>query len=141
MPLRFAYRWFKHGSLWVYRVSTLVVLAAGFLFAVVVLSLRYWVLPHINDYRDYIVTGLARTAHQSIAIGRIEGEWYGYRPRLILRDLSLLDATGRERLKLEEVDSTLSWLSLFSGELRFSSIEVEQLSLEVRVDASGALTV
>jgi uncharacterized protein (TIGR02099 family) len=141
MPLRFAFRLFKHGSLWVYRLSTLAVLAAGLLFALVVLLLRYWVLPHINDYRGYIVAGLVQATHQRIAIGRIEGEWDGYRPRLILRDLSLLDERGQERLKLEEVDSTLAWLSLFAGELRFYSIEVEHLSLEVRMDANGGLVV
>jgi uncharacterized protein (TIGR02099 family) len=141
MPLRFAFRLFKHGSLWAYRLSTIAVLAAGLLFAVVVLLLRYWVLPHIDDYRSHIVAGLTRATHQRFAIGRIEGEWDGYRPRLILRDLSLLDDHGQERLKLEEVDSTLAWLSLFAGELRFYSIEVQQLSLEVRVDANGGVKV
>jgi uncharacterized protein YhdP len=141
MPLRFAFRLFKHGSLWAYRLLTFAVLAAGLLFAAVVLLLRYWVLPHIDDYREYIVDGVARAAHQRIQIGRIEGEWDGYRPRLILRDVSLLDKQGQERLKLEKVDSTLAWLSLFAGELRFYSIEFAQLSLEIRRDTAGRLLV
>ncbi len=141
MPLRLAFHLFKHGSLWVYRLSTFAVLAAGVLFASMVLLLRYWVLPHIDDYRPNIVAGLTRAAHQRIEIGRIEGEWDGYRPRLILRDVRLLDERGQERLKLEEVDSTLAWLSLFAGELRFYSIELEQLSLEIRIDTGGNLLV
>src|ERR1700687_4461180 len=137
MPLLLAFHLFKHGSLWVYRLSTFAVLAAGVLFASLVLLLRYWVLPHIDDYRANIVAGLTRAAHQRIEIGRIEGEWDGDRPRLILRDVRLFAGLGQERLKLEEVDSTLAWLSLFAGELRFYSIELEQLSLEIRVDPGG----
>ena len=141
MPLRFAFRLFKHGSLWAYRVTTYAVLAAGLAFASLVLLLRYWALPHIDDYRQYIVDGLARAAHLRLQIGRIEGDWEGFRPRLLLRDVSLFDAEGKERLKLEQIDSTLSWLSLFSGDLRFDSIEVRHLSLEVRRERSGRLLV
>ena len=141
MALRFAFHLFKHGSLWAYRVTTYAVLAAGLVFASLVLLLRYWALPHIDDYRQYIVDGLARAAHLRLQIGRIEGDWEGFRPRLLLRDVSLFDAEGKERLKLEQIDSTLSWLSLFSGELRFDSIEVRHLSLEVRRERSGRLLV
>jgi uncharacterized protein (TIGR02099 family) len=141
MPLRFAFHLFKHGSLWVYRLLTFAVLTAALLFAVVVLALRYWCLPHVDEYREQIVDGLSRAIHQRLQIGRIEGDWDGYRPRLILREVSLLDAQGHERLRLEQVDSTLSWLSLFVGELRFNSIELEHLSLEIRRDPSGQLLV
>jgi len=141
MPLRFAFHLFKHGSLWAYRLLTFAVLTVAFVFASVVLVLRYWALPHIDEYRQQMVEGLARATHQRVQIGRIEGDWDGFRPRLILRDVSLLDAQGQERLKLEQIDSTLSWLSLFAGELRFNSIELEHLSLEIRRDSSGQLLV
>ena len=141
MPLRFALHVFKHGSLWVYRVLTFALLTAAFVFASVVLLLRYWALPHIDEYRQQIVDGLARATHQRVQIGRIEGDWEGFRPRLLLRDVRLLDTRGEERLKLEQIDSTLSWLSLFAGELRFSSIELEHLSLEIRRDRSGELLI
>jgi uncharacterized protein (TIGR02099 family) len=141
MPLRFAFHLFKHGSLWVYRLLTFAVLTAAFLFAVVVLTLRYWVLPHVDEYRERIVDGLSRAIHQRVQIGRIEGDWDGYRPRLILREVGLLDAQGQERLRLEQVDSTLSWLSLFFGELRFNSIELEHVRLEIRRDKTGQLLV
>ncbi|HTS53946.1 MAG TPA: YhdP family protein [Burkholderiales bacterium] len=141
MPLRFAFHLFKHGSLWAYRLLTVALLAGALLFAIVVLLLRYWVLPHIDDYREYVVEGLSRAAHLRVQIGRIEGDWDGFRPRLILREVHLLDAQGQERLKLEQIDSTLSWLSLFAGELRFSSIELEHLRLEIRRERSGRLLV
>jgi len=141
MPLRFAFHLFKHGSLWVYRLLTFAVLTAAFVFASVVLVLRYWALPHIDDYRQQIVEALTRETHQRVQIGRIEGDWEGFRPRLILRDVRLLDAQGAERLRLEQIDSTLSWLSLFAGDLRFNSIELEHLSLEVRRNSAGELLV
>src|SRR4029077_16662755 len=113
MTLRFAFRLFKHGSLWVYRLLTFAVLTAAFLFAVVVLTVRYWVLPHVDEYREQIVDGLSRAIHQRVQIGRIEGDWDGYRPRLILREVSLLDAQGQERLRLQGGGRPLGGMFLF----------------------------
>ncbi len=58
-------------------------------------------------------------------------------PGLSCATFRLFDARGQERLRLDEVDSTLAWLSLFAGELRFYSIELEHLSVEIRVDTGG----
>jgi len=141
MPLRFAFRILKHGSRWTYRLVTFGVVTVGLLLAIAVLLLRYWLLPEIDDYRGYIVEGLSRAAKVRVQIGRIEGEWDGLRPRLILRDLALLDDQGRVQLRLGEVNSTLAWLSLFVGQLQFHSIRLQHLSIEVRRDADGQVLV
>lgn len=141
MPLRFAFRVLKHGSRWTYRLLTFAVVAVGLLLGVAVLLLRYWLLPDINEYRGYIVDGLSRAANVRVQIGRIEGEWDGLRPRLILRDLALLDSQGQVQLRLAEVNSTLAWLSLFVGHLQFHSIGLQHLSIELRRDVDGRLLV
>ena len=141
MPVRFAFRLFKHGALWVYQFLTILVLGCALLFAAMVLVLRYWILPNIDTYRPRIVSALSAATRQHIDIGRIKGEWDGFRPRLILRDLRLLDQEGHERLHLQEVDSTLAWLSLFTGELQFFAIDLQHLKLEARRNASGVLEV
>src|SRR4051812_26328384 len=141
MPVRFAFRLFKHGAAWGYRLLAILGVVCALAFAAVVLVMRYWILPNIDTYRPLIVQALSKAASQRIDIGHIEGEWDGLRPRLILRDLRLLDREGRERVHLQEVDSTLAWVSLLSGELEFYAIELQNLKLEVRRNASGAFEV
>src|SRR5689334_17923789 len=137
MPVRFALRLVKHGAVWLYRLVALAVLTCTVTFFATVLVLRYWVLPNIDAYRPIIVQALSHATNQRIDIGYIASEWDGLRPRLLLRDLRLLDREGRERLRLEEVDSTLAWWSLFAGELRFYEIELRNLKLEARRTAAG----
>ncbi len=141
MPVRFAFRMAKHGAVWGYRLLAIALWICLLAFAAIVLTMRYWILPNVDSYRPRIVQLLTHAAKQRIDIGLIEGEWDGFRPRLILRDLRLLDAEGHERLHLDEVDSTLAWLSLFTGELRFYSIELSNLKLEARRTAQGDLEV
>jgi len=141
MPRRHALRVLRHSSLWLYRAAFYVLIASVLLVAALVLGLRYWVLPNIDDHRLTIAAAISRAANQHITIGSIQGEWDGLRPRLILQDVRLYDRTGVERLALESVDSTVSWASLLAGEPRFYSIEITHLSLEVRRDATGKLVV
>jgi uncharacterized protein (TIGR02099 family) len=139
--MRFAFRLAKHSALWAYRLIAIALFTCALVFAGIVLALRYWILPNIDEYRPRVIQALADASRQRVELGRIEGEWDGMRPRLILRDLRLFDQQGRERVHLDEVDSTLAWLSLFSGELQFYSIELRHLRLEARRNASGTLDV
>jgi uncharacterized protein (TIGR02099 family) len=141
MPVRFAFRLFKHGAAWGYRLLAILGVVCAVAFAAVVLMMRYWILPNIDTYRPLLARALSKAANQRIDIGHIEGEWDGLRPRLILRDLRLLDREGRERVHLQEVDSTLAWVSVLSGELEFYAIELQNLKLEVRRSASGAFEI
>ncbi len=141
MPRRRAVRALKHSSLWVYRLCLYSLLAGVLLVASLVLGVRYWLLPNIDQYSPQISAAISRAAKQRIVIGMIRGDWDGLRPRLELQDVRLYDAQGRERLALAAVDSTLSWASLLTFEPLFHSIELTGLSFEVRRDASGALQI
>ena len=141
MPIRFILSFFKRGSVWIYRALTVTVLLAGLVFAFIVMALRYWVLPNIDDYRWDIAEGLSHAVKQHMRIGKVQADWAGLRPRLILQDIALLDEQGRERMRLEEVEGTLAWLSLFIGQADFDSIELQELNIEIRRDALGDLSV
>jgi len=60
---------------------------------------------------------------------------------LTLGDLAVFDRGGRPALKLERVDSTLSWWSLLFMEPRFDSVEIEHPDLNVARDKRGVLSV
>jgi uncharacterized protein (TIGR02099 family) len=131
----------KHGTRWTYRILIAALVAASALLGTVYGTVRFWLLPGIDSYRPEINQAITRAARQHIEIGRIEGELDGLRPRLTLHDVRVYDRAGVERLALGSVDSTLSWTSLLAGEPRFHSIDLRELSLEVRRDETGAWSV
>ena len=134
-------KWVGISSLWAYRILTWSVLAAGLAFAAAVLSLRYWILPNIESYREDIARIVSDRARQKITIGRIQANWDGLRPQLILEQVTVFDATGRPALDLSRVDNTLSWLSLPTFELRFHALDIYRPTLNVRRDARGVVSV
>jgi uncharacterized protein YhdP len=137
--LKYCFAFLKHGSLWTYRVATWAVLIAGAAFILLVLGLRYAVLPHIDTYRGPIEQAISRAAGQPVRIGSISGSWQGYRPELHFQDVRLVDGTGNPALALDRVDAVFAWVSLLSGEVLFHSLEIHGLRLEVRRDARGVV--
>lgn len=131
----------KSSARWLYKTTAYALLAAWLVFAVVVMGLRYWVLPHIGDYREAIAASLSQGARQPIAIGTIEAGWHGLHPYLMLRDVTVLDRQGRPALSLQEVESTLSWSSLLVGGIRLHNLEISNPTLAIRRDAVGKIFV
>jgi uncharacterized protein (TIGR02099 family) len=130
-------RWLRISSLSLYRLVTWTVLVAGIAFAVLVLSLRYWILPNIDQYRDSIAHVITKAVNQRIAIGKVSGNWDGLRPELVLEDVTVFDHAGRPALRLSRIENTLSWFSLAALEPRFRSIEIHQPALDIRRDSRG----
>ncbi|MDP2238684.1 MAG: YhdP family protein [Burkholderiales bacterium] len=141
MPISVRLKWLHISSLWVYRILTWAVLAVGFACAAIVLSLRYWVLPNIEQYRGDIAQAVSHTVHQRVTIGKISANWDGMRPELVLENVILFDAANQPALELPRVDNTLSWLSLLTLELRFYSLEFHRPVLNVKRDARGTIWV
>jgi uncharacterized protein (TIGR02099 family) len=126
---------------WASRLALGAGLALAFLFSVLVLVLRYAVLPSADRYREPIVAALSQTVGARVAIGTIAAGWEGARPRLVLSDVVLHDAAGQPALRLGRMENSLSWWSLFSGRLQFHTIEITAPDLELRRDAQGVIHV
>jgi uncharacterized protein (TIGR02099 family) len=112
---------------------------AFFVFASLVLALRFWLLPDIERYRGDIVAAIERSVGLPIKIGAIEAGWLGLRPRISLSDVHLYDHQGREVLALPSIRNVVSWRSLLYGQIRLRSLAVDGPRLDVRRDADGAL--
>jgi uncharacterized protein (TIGR02099 family) len=134
-------RWLGISSLWAYRVLTWVVLVAGLSFAAVVLGLRYWVLPNIENYRHDIARVLSERSRLKITIERVHANWDGLRPQLRLENVTVYDKSGTPALDLKRIDNTLSWLTLLTFELRFHSVDIYQPTLSVFRDADGVISI
>jgi len=79
VPANPVLRWLGVSSLWVYRMVTWAVVICGFVFALVVFGVRFWLLPNIENYRETIARELSAATKYRITIGRIEGRWSGCR--------------------------------------------------------------
>lgn len=122
---------------WTYRIAIAALFLAGLAFASTVVALRYWILPGIGQYREDIAASITRAAGQRVTIGAIDANWEGLRPHLALREVQVFDRQGRPALVLQNVDGTLSWWTLLTGEVRLHSLEISAPALSVRRDAGG----
>ncbi len=109
------------------------------LIALAIILLRYWLLPDIEQYHDMITTSFSEAIGNTVTIGKIEGEWQGLQPRLNLTDVRILDEQRQPALVLNRIDSSVSWMSLFSAELRLDSLEINRPELLIRRDSQGEL--
>jgi uncharacterized protein (TIGR02099 family) len=114
--------------------------AAAFLFvafALLVLWLRYWGLPHIDEYRDRITGSISRASGMTASAQRIRGGWEGLRPFVSLDGFALADKRGRAALAFERAEATLSWWALLFGRVRFHDVDFHRPALALRRGADG----
>jgi len=108
-------------------------------FVALVLTLRYGILPHIEDYRIDIEHLASRGLGQNVSIGRIEASWEGINPDLTLLDVRVADKEGRPALAFARVEAILSWWSVPSARLQLRLLRVDQPTLNLRRDGAGNL--
>lgn len=130
-------RWSGHGV----RLTFWSVLVATLLFLAAVAVTRFWLVPNADSFRPRVVEELTRLSGQRVVIGGFEAGWNGWSPELKMTRLQMLDARGRTLLQLPEVDTTISWRSLFFFEPRLSALTVRAPRVVIRRTAANALTV
>ncbi|MBK5104591.1 MAG: hypothetical protein JJE42_10105, partial [Burkholderiales bacterium] len=123
------------------RFLGIAALVAYFGFAVVVLALRYWILPQVEAHPELIARAISSNIGLRVSIGSVESGWQRLRPYLALTELHLYDGDGRVALSLPSVYCSLSWDSLALGALRFHSLSLDKPRLNIRRDQTGAVYV
>ncbi len=123
------------------RIVGWALLIAYFLFAAILLALRYWVLPKVAEYRSDVEQYASKVLGSRITIGAMEADWQGLRPELLLANVTVFDRDGRAALSLPAVEATLAWTSALIGWPRFYSLVIERPRLEIRRDERGRLYV
>lgn len=124
-----------------FRLFTWVLIAVAAVFSVLLLSLRYWLLPNIEQYRENLASAISHASGQYVTLGEISADWNGFRPHMMLRDVRVHDNEGDITLLLDRLEGTLSWRSILHGELLFREIAIDQPDLVVRRDTAGVLHV
>ena len=141
MSFAAALGWVRKSSIWTSRAFAWTLIGGALTCAAVVLSLRYWFLPNIEQYREDIAAAVSRAASVRITIGRISADWDGMRPHLMLERVVVYDRSGKPALDLDRVESTIAWRSLATLTPHFQALDIYRPALEVRRDARGTLSV
>jgi uncharacterized protein (TIGR02099 family) len=131
----------KKSLIWLYAATTYLLWGVIIVVTVVVLGLRYFVLPHVQDYRDTIAQKASIAVGQRITIGEIAAGWSGLSPHFDLRKVDIYDQEGRPALEFDHIEAELSWLSLLVGEARLANLIVHEPRLIVRREADGTIYV
>ncbi|HXW65463.1 MAG TPA: YhdP family protein [Burkholderiaceae bacterium] len=114
------------------RLVWMLTVLAYFAFGSTVLLTRYYLLPHIDDWRTNIESAASSALHSRVSVGRIEADWQGLRPRLLLSDVVLTDASGATVLTLPRVEVVVAWTSLLALQAHTHSLTVWAPQVEVR---------
>lgn len=133
LPTRFARPWPRR----LLRVATWAGVAAYFATAVLVLVMRYAVLPQIGNYRSDIERALSESLGRPVAIAAVDGRWQGFWPNLRIHGVQIRDAAGRTALALDEVEADIAWATLWHFSPHFARLEIAAPSLDLRRDAQG----
>ena len=135
LPIRIIW----HSFNWLTRLAIVAMAVTGLLMALVILLLRYWLLPNVELYHDNIAASLAGAIGNPVTIGRIEGDWQGLQPRLGFSDVHILDEQKQAALVLPRIEGFISWSSLLALELRLASLEIDKPELLIHRDIKGEI--
>jgi uncharacterized protein (TIGR02099 family) len=115
------------------------VAAAWLLFGLSWLVLHGWIVPRIGEFRPRLEIEASKALGVPVRIGRISGFSQGMIPSFELHDVRLLDAQGREALRLPRVVGALSLSSLWG--LGFEQLLIDKPELDIRRTADGKIFV
>ena len=123
-------RWTRavYAALWVVGVVWLVMLLAWS-------TLNMVIVPRIGDYRELLQTQASRAMGMPVKIGSISAGGGWWVPLFDIHDLQVLDAQGREALKLSHVQVAISPRSLVRGQ--FEQLTIDRPELDIRRDSAG----
>ncbi|HEX8738975.1 MAG TPA: YhdP family protein [Casimicrobiaceae bacterium] len=110
-------------------------------FCVLLLGVRFVVLPQVESHRDDLARWLAARIGQPVSIASVTTGWNGWNPRLSIRGLRVGVATPEAPalLDLPRVDLVVAWTSLPLADLRLKELAIDSPRLFVRRDVRGRL--
>ena len=115
------------------------VASAWLLFGLSWWVLHGWIVPRIAEFRPRLEAQASRALGVPVRIGQITGRSEGAIPSFELHDVILLDAQGREAVRLPRILGALSPSSLWG--LGFEQLVIEQPEVDIRRAADGKIFV
>ena len=111
-------------------------LVAYFVVGLAYLGVRHYLWPRLDDWRPILVAELSSMLGQKVSLARLETGFEGAWPRLTVHDLRIGADPDHPGLSVARAVAVISPVSLFSGHLGLSVLQLDQPSLRVeRLDA------
>ncbi|QGZ60674.1 YhdP family phospholipid transporter [Paraburkholderia acidisoli] len=123
------------------RVLAVIALVLYFIVAVLLLGLRYVVLPHVDDFRPRIEKLVSDKIHAQFRIGKLAPHWSGFQPGIDVSDLTIRDRDGNLALRVPHAMASVSWRSIVLLEPLLSSVIVEEPDVHIAREDDGTITV
>ena len=120
-----------------FRVAFGIFFAIYLVIAVIILGIRYIVLPQVSAYKTEIERMASESLGCPVSFAEIEASWYGLQPRVDLEDVVVSDNEGHEVVRLEHVGAVVSWWSLPLMEVRLESLQIDKPDIQVMRDRQG----
>ena len=121
------------------RILLWLVASAWLLFGLSWFVLHGWIVPRIGELRPRLELEASKALGVPVRIGGITAHSQGMIPSFELSDVTLLDAQGREALRLPRVLGALSPSSIWG--LGFEQIYIDKPELDIRRAADGKIYV
>ena len=109
--------------------------------AATMLTVRYWALPRINDWRPLIEQHVSAAVGATVTIGNISADWSGLNPTLAVSKLAVNDVNGDVLLRVPDAFALVSWRSLLNLELRLSHLEITGIDLAATRHDDGTVSI
>lgn len=117
------------------------VVVVYFIFCGLFLTLRYAVLPNIDQYKGQVEQMATRAIGRPVSIATIHASWHGLRPHLLLNNVAVHNRDGARVLSLPKVSATLSWWSVVIADLRLYTLEISRPDMDIERDKDGNIFV
>ncbi|MEI6837014.1 MAG: DUF3971 domain-containing protein, partial [Alcaligenaceae bacterium] len=108
--------------------------------AATMLTVRYWVLPRINEWRPLVEQHLSEAVGAKVSIDEISADWSGLNPTLSVRQLAVHDSDGDALIQVPDAYAVVSWRTLLEFDLRLTRLEVNGIDLAATRHSDGTIS-
>lgn len=103
--------------------------------------IRFAIFPNINDYKNDIAATITEKIGLKTTVGNIVTGWDGLSPKVLIRQIDIVDKENQPALHLENVNGTFSWLSIPMMHPHLSYLGVKNPKLTVHRKENGSIYV
>lgn len=104
---------------------------------IVVVGVRYWLLPSIDAWKGPISQVISHATNSHIEIGHLQASWVGLSPEVAIHQLKILNEKLEPQVEVPQLQATLKWQSLLQGKIHFSSLRIDGLALSMWRDSDS----
>ena len=104
-------------------------------------TIRFYLIPNIDNHKEWIAQRLSASMEQTVRLGTIEARWDGLHPDLTFYDLDVFDKQDNPFFSLDRLDVKVSIKALLLGDINLLKIKLFSPILSVKRDKNSAIWV